>query len=101
MLTELLRELNPDVSGHFLVEDPAKIVAEQAALFSDFSVVLASGLADRTLRLLAVICDARRIPLFIATDVGFFGCLRIVAHEHTGMTRQSIYYELSNLVFNL
>ena len=43
---ELLLELNEDVKGEHVEEDPANLIREKKDFFSDFQLVIACGLND-------------------------------------------------------
>ena len=47
--TEFLLELNKDVNGDFVEEDPEELVGNNAAFFSGFTVVIATLLPEKAL----------------------------------------------------
>ncbi|XP_059164934.1 NEDD8-activating enzyme E1 regulatory subunit-like isoform X2 [Physella acuta] len=81
--TELLSELNEDVSGDFLEENVDDLIEKNPSFFSSFTAVIATQLSEKTLLELGRVLWERNIPLIICRCYGFIGYLRIVIKEHT------------------
>jgi amyloid beta precursor protein binding protein 1 len=83
----LLAELNPDVRLHdyatLTVEE--LLSSESTQLFDTFSIVVAVDVPESDLLALAAHCWQTNKPLVAARVCGFFGYLRVVVPEHTGM----------------
>lgn len=80
---ELLLEMNPDVQGDFLDENPEQILDNNSKYFNNFTLVIATRVPDKTLvRLARVLWDAE-VPLLLANSYGFIGSMRLVIKEHT------------------
>ncbi|KAI8801063.1 hypothetical protein BJ742DRAFT_839107 [Cladochytrium replicatum] len=80
--TELLQELNEDVSGYHLFEDPAELIAKKPDFFTQFSIVVACNLTETPLVELSEILWKAGIPLVVVRSYGFIGYLRICVPEH-------------------
>uniref|UniRef100_A0AAY4AZ05 NEDD8-activating enzyme E1 regulatory subunit n=1 Tax=Denticeps clupeoides TaxID=299321 RepID=A0AAY4AZ05_9TELE len=81
--TELLQELNSDVSGNFVEEAPDKLLDNDPEFFHRFSLVIGVQLPESTcLRLGAVLWNAE-VPFLVCRTYGLVGCMRLVVREHT------------------
>ena len=80
---ELLLELNDDVKGAWRQADPAALAASEPAFFAQFSLVVATQMADAALLPLADLLYAARVPLIVARSYGLLGYYRAVVPEHT------------------
>ncbi|XP_058942089.2 NEDD8-activating enzyme E1 regulatory subunit-like [Pocillopora verrucosa] len=80
--TELLLELNSDVSGDFIEETTDCLLRENSDYFKSFTVVIATQLPEETLLKLGSLLWSRNIPLLVCRSYGFIGCMRIVLQEH-------------------
>ncbi|KAJ3125154.1 NEDD8-activating enzyme E1 regulatory subunit [Physocladia obscura] len=78
----LLNELNPDVAGVHVFEDPSKIIAANSEFFEKFNLVIASQLSQADVNALSNICFSKNIPLMIVRAYGFIGYLRVQTNEH-------------------
>lgn len=81
--TELLSELNDDVSGDFVEEHPEKLLETNRGFFTQFSLVIATNVCERTLLKLAANLWERNIPLLVCRCYGFIGYMRLAVKEHT------------------
>ncbi|GFS05946.1 NEDD8-activating enzyme E1 regulatory subunit [Elysia marginata] len=81
--TELLSELNEDVSGDFLEENVDDLLQKNPAFFTSFTTVIATQLPERTLLDLGRVLWTANIPLLVCRCYGFIGYLRVVIKEHT------------------
>uniref|UniRef100_A0A8D0G203 NEDD8-activating enzyme E1 regulatory subunit n=1 Tax=Sphenodon punctatus TaxID=8508 RepID=A0A8D0G203_SPHPU len=81
--TELLQELNNDVSGNFVEESPDKLLDNDPLFFCRFSVVVATQLPESTLLRLAEVLWESNIPLLVCRTYGLIGYMRIVIKEHS------------------
>lgn len=81
--TELLQELNSDVSGNFVEESPEKLVDNNPEFFHRFTVVIGVQLPESTcLRLGSVLWNAS-VPFLVCKTYGLIGFMRLVVEEHT------------------
>ncbi|XP_060586198.1 NEDD8-activating enzyme E1 regulatory subunit-like isoform X4 [Ruditapes philippinarum] len=81
--TEYLSELNEDVSGDFMEEQPDKMLDTNVDFFNQFTVVIATNLCQRTLLKLGKCLWEKNIPLLVCRCYGFIGYMRLVVKEHT------------------
>nr|CAG8454704.1 3211_t:CDS:10 [Entrophospora candida] len=84
-VTQLLQELNEDVKGYYLSEDPITLIETRPEYFLQFSLVIMamSGVNEKQLLKLADTLWKAKIPLVVVQSVGFIGYFRIVLPEHT------------------
>ncbi|XP_052010067.1 NEDD8-activating enzyme E1 regulatory subunit isoform X2 [Xyrauchen texanus] len=81
--TELLQELNRDVSGNFVEENPDKLLDNDGEFFNRFSLVIGVQLPESTcLRLGTVLWEAG-VPFLVCKTYGLIGYMRLVVKEHT------------------
>uniref|UniRef100_A0A8C7X309 NEDD8-activating enzyme E1 regulatory subunit n=1 Tax=Oryzias sinensis TaxID=183150 RepID=A0A8C7X309_9TELE len=81
--TELLQELNGDVSGNFVEESPDKLLDNDPEFFHRFTIVIGVQLPESTcLRLGSVLWNAS-VPFLICKTYGLIGYMRLVVQEHT------------------
>ncbi|XP_070823904.1 NEDD8-activating enzyme E1 regulatory subunit [Chaetodon trifascialis] len=81
--TELLQELNSDVSGNFVEESPDKLLDNDPEFFHRFTIVIGVQLPESTcLRLGSVLCSAS-VPFLVCKSYGLIGYMRLVVQEHT------------------
>ncbi|XP_063801615.1 NEDD8-activating enzyme E1 regulatory subunit isoform X2 [Pseudophryne corroboree] len=80
---ELLQELNEDVTGHFIPENPDKLLDNDPSFFCKFTLVIATQLPESSLLHLAESLWNYNIPLLICRTYGFIGYMRIIVKEHT------------------
>jgi amyloid beta precursor protein binding protein 1 len=79
---DLLVEMNADVHGEFVVQDPDTLIDDNAKFFADFDVVIATQLSEHYAARLSEICTNLNVPLVIARSYGLLGQVRLVAREH-------------------
>ncbi|XP_052248440.1 NEDD8-activating enzyme E1 regulatory subunit-like isoform X1 [Dreissena polymorpha] len=80
--TELLSELNNDVTGDFVEESAESLLESNDGFFQQFTVVIATNLCERTLLKLGKCLWANNIPLLVCRCYGFIGYIRLVIREH-------------------
>ncbi|XP_025914819.1 NEDD8-activating enzyme E1 regulatory subunit isoform X1 [Apteryx rowi] len=80
--TELLQELNNDVSGNFVEESPEKLLDNDPSFFSHFNLVVATQLPESTLLRLAELLWNSNIPLLVCRTYGLVGYMRVIIKEH-------------------
>ncbi|XP_031424594.1 NEDD8-activating enzyme E1 regulatory subunit [Clupea harengus] len=81
--TELLQELNSDVSGNFVEEAPDKLLDNDPEFFHRFSLVVGVQLPESTcVRLGAVLWNAS-VPFLVCRTYGLTAYMRLVVREHT------------------
>uniref|UniRef100_A0A673YBV0 NEDD8-activating enzyme E1 regulatory subunit n=1 Tax=Salmo trutta TaxID=8032 RepID=A0A673YBV0_SALTR len=81
--TELLQELNTDVSGNFVEESPDKLLDNDPEFFHRFTLVIGVQLPESTcLRLGSVLWNAN-VPFLVCRTYGLVGYMRLVVKEHT------------------
>uniref|UniRef100_A0A8C0EDL1 NEDD8-activating enzyme E1 regulatory subunit n=1 Tax=Bubo bubo TaxID=30461 RepID=A0A8C0EDL1_BUBBB len=81
--TELLQELNTDVSGNFVEESPEKLLDNDPSFFRRFNLVVATQLPESTLLRLAELLWNSNIPLLVCRTYGLVGYMRVIIKEHT------------------
>ncbi|KAK7114181.1 NEDD8-activating enzyme E1 regulatory subunit-like isoform X2 [Littorina saxatilis] len=81
--TELLGELNDDVTGNFVEESVETLLESNPDYFSTFSVVVAINLHEKALLQLGGVLWEKNIPLLVCRCYGFIGYLRLAVREHT------------------
>uniref|UniRef100_A0A8C3LZD0 NEDD8-activating enzyme E1 regulatory subunit n=1 Tax=Chrysolophus pictus TaxID=9089 RepID=A0A8C3LZD0_CHRPC len=80
--TELLQELNNDVSGNFVEESPENLLDNDPSFFNRFNLVVATQLSESTVLRLAELLWNFNIPLLICRTYGLVGYMRIIIKEH-------------------
>uniref|UniRef100_A0A8V0XWP7 NEDD8-activating enzyme E1 regulatory subunit n=1 Tax=Gallus gallus TaxID=9031 RepID=A0A8V0XWP7_CHICK len=80
--TELLQELNNDVSGNFVEESPETLLDNDPSFFNRFNLVVATQLSESTVLRLAELLWNSNIPLLICRTYGLVGYMRIIIKEH-------------------
>ena len=86
-VTELLQELNEDVDGHYLEEDPVKLVEDHPALLEGFTIAIITGVQGAELAKLASFFWERNIPVVIVKINGFLASMRLAVQEHNSAWR--------------
>ena len=81
MVTNLLLELNDEVKGVGLDEDPVELIEKSPEFFSKFSCVVATDLPEQALLKLASELWTRKIPLCVGRAYGMIGMWRNVLPE--------------------
>ncbi|XP_057252564.1 NEDD8-activating enzyme E1 regulatory subunit isoform X2 [Pezoporus wallicus] len=81
--TELLQELNNDVSGNYVEESPEVLLDNNPSFFNCFNLVVATQLSESMLLRLAELLWNSNIPLLVCRTYGLVGYMRIVIKEHT------------------
>ncbi|XP_070575190.1 NEDD8-activating enzyme E1 regulatory subunit-like [Ptychodera flava] len=81
--TELLCELNADVSGDCVEETVEQLLESNPQVFEVFDVVIVTELPERTLLDLATFLWGADVPLLICRSYGFIGYMRMAIKEHT------------------
>ncbi|CAI2167652.1 14243_t:CDS:10 [Funneliformis geosporum] len=83
VVTEFLQELNEDVKGFHLPENPIALIENQPEYFLQFSIVITTNIPEKPLLKLADTLWNAKIPLVVVRTVGFIGYFRIALPEHT------------------
>ncbi|XP_069112998.1 NEDD8-activating enzyme E1 regulatory subunit-like isoform X3 [Argopecten irradians] len=81
--TELLGELNPDVTGDYVEDHPEKLLQSNPSFFNTCTMVIATNLCERTLLQLSKQLWSYNIPLLVCRCYGFIGYMRLALREHT------------------
>uniref|UniRef100_A0A8B9F5L6 NEDD8-activating enzyme E1 regulatory subunit n=1 Tax=Amazona collaria TaxID=241587 RepID=A0A8B9F5L6_9PSIT len=81
--TELLQELNSDVSGNYVEESPEVLLDNNPSFFNRFNLVVATQLSESVLLRLAELLWNSNIPLLVCRTYGLFGYMRVIIKEHT------------------
>lgn len=79
---EFLLEMNPDVRGHAVVEDPQKLIADKIEFFDSFTVVVATQIYGAAIIELSKYLKAKDIVFINIRGNGLIGELRIQKEEH-------------------
>ncbi|KAK6174690.1 hypothetical protein SNE40_017921 [Patella caerulea] len=80
--TELLSELNEDVSGDFIEESPSNLIENNPDFFASFTIVIATNMDEKSLLQLGELLWNLHVPLLICRCYGFIGYIRLVVKEH-------------------
>ena len=80
---QMLLELNSDVRGDYIDEEPEQILHNSPDFFNNFTVVVATSLAEKSLILLSQRLWELNIPLIVCRSIGFIAYMRIQVKEHT------------------
>eukprot|EP00743_Colponemidia_sp_Colp-15_P002951 GILK01003192.1.p1 GENE.GILK01003192.1~~GILK01003192.1.p1 ORF type:complete len:545 (-),score=108.62 GILK01003192.1:57-1649(-) len=83
VVKDLLLEMNPDVQGAAIAQDPLHIIQHNASFFDDFTLIIATQLPEDSMKKLAAICEQLRKPLICGHSYGFVGFVRLYSAEHT------------------
>ncbi|XP_040926017.1 NEDD8-activating enzyme E1 regulatory subunit isoform X2 [Betta splendens] len=81
--TELLQELNSDVSGNFVEESPDKLLDNDPEFFQRFTIVIGVQLPESTCLRLSSVLWAVSVPFLICKTYGLIGYMRLAVQEHT------------------
>ncbi|XP_017879127.1 NEDD8-activating enzyme E1 regulatory subunit isoform X1 [Ceratina calcarata] len=81
--TQMLLELNSDVRGDYIDEEPEQILSNNPDFFNNFTVVVATSLVEKSLILLSRRLWELNIPLIVCRSIGFIAYMRIQVKEHT------------------
>lgn len=80
--TRLLLEMNHEVRGESRQESVEQVLDVDPDFFSNFSLVIACGLSEKSLLLLSNKLDKCKIPLLVVRTSGFLGYIRLQLAEH-------------------
>ncbi|XP_053987743.1 NEDD8-activating enzyme E1 regulatory subunit isoform X2 [Hylaeus anthracinus] len=80
---QMLLELNSDVRGDYIDEEPEEILYNSPDFFNNFTVVVATSLVEKSLILLSQRLWDLNIPLIVCRSIGFIAYMRIQVKEHT------------------
>uniref|UniRef100_A0A3Q2D3G3 NEDD8-activating enzyme E1 regulatory subunit n=1 Tax=Cyprinodon variegatus TaxID=28743 RepID=A0A3Q2D3G3_CYPVA len=81
--TELLQELNSDVSGNFVEESPDKLLDNDPEFFHRFTIVIGVQLPESTCLRLGSVLWTASVPFLVCKTYGLLGYMRLVVQEHT------------------
>ncbi|KAF4090858.1 hypothetical protein AMELA_G00030410 [Ameiurus melas] len=81
--TELLQELNSDVSGNFVEEDADKLLENDPEFFNRFSLVISVQLPESVCLRLACVLWKASVPFLVCRTYGLVGYMRLAVKEHT------------------
>lgn len=81
-VTELLQELNTDVSGNFVEESLTSLIDNDREFFRTFTIIIATQVPEKTLMRLSEVCWQLNVPLLAVRSYGLFGYLRLQVAEH-------------------
>lgn len=80
--TQMLLELNRDVRGDFIDENPEEILYNNPDFFNNFTIVVATAVSEKTLITLSKKMWELNIPFIVCQSIGFIGYMRIQTQEH-------------------
>ncbi|XP_062845507.1 NEDD8-activating enzyme E1 regulatory subunit isoform X2 [Trichomycterus rosablanca] len=81
--TELLQELNTDVSGNFVEEDADKLLDNDQEFFHRFSLVIGVELPESVCVRLGDVLWKAGVPFLVCRTYGLVGYMRLAVKEHT------------------
>lgn len=67
---ELLKELNPNVAGHWVNEAPEKLPENNLGILEKFTVVIGTGISEKTASLIGDFLWTRDIPFILVRPYG-------------------------------
>ncbi|XP_032792301.2 NEDD8-activating enzyme E1 regulatory subunit [Daphnia magna] len=79
--TQLLMELNSDVKGDYIEETCDQLLSNNPDFFCSFSVVIATGLTEKSLHSLSSNLWQNNVPLVVSVSYGFIGSIRLQVSE--------------------
>lgn len=79
---ETLLEMNEDVRGEAVIEEPSALIASQPDFFSRFTLVVASQMRMSQLVALESVLTPRGIPFIAVRTFGLLASLRVFSSEH-------------------
>ncbi|KAL9658119.1 hypothetical protein ABK040_013032 [Willaertia magna] len=82
-VSEVLQELNPDVKGAFLAEDPLVVFEKSPEFFNQFNFIIASQMPIYQVEKLAKFCYEKDKTLVLVRSYGMIGYIRIIKKTHT------------------
>ncbi|KAB2610633.1 NEDD8-activating enzyme E1 regulatory subunit-like [Pyrus ussuriensis x Pyrus communis] len=80
---QFLQELNDSVKAKFIEEYPEVLIETNPSFFSQFTLVVATQLGERSMVKLDRICREANVILIFARSYGLTGLVRISLKEHT------------------
>ncbi|XP_067905163.1 NEDD8-activating enzyme E1 regulatory subunit [Heterodontus francisci] len=80
--TELLQELNSDVSGNFMEESLEQLLENDPTFFLRFNMVIATQLSENLLLRLSTVLWNADVPLLVCRTYGLVGYMRLAVKEH-------------------
>jgi len=80
--TQLLMELNLDVKGDYIEETCDQLLSNNPEFFCSFSVIIATGLNEKSLHSLSTYLWQKNVPLLSCLSYGFIGMIRSQLSEH-------------------
>ncbi|KJE88986.1 ThiF family protein [Capsaspora owczarzaki ATCC 30864] len=82
VVTELLQELNTDVSGNFVEEPLQSLLDNDVEFFRPFTLMIATQLSSKMLARVSEVCVKLGIPFLAVRSYGLIGYLRLQIGEH-------------------
>ena len=80
--TRLLLELNGEVRGDFVDESPEQVLNNREDFFTNFDLVIACEIGEKTLAKLSSSLWNSNIPLMVVKSYGLLGYIRLQVREH-------------------
>ena len=81
--TRFLLELNPEVRGDCVDESPEQVLNNRPDFFSNFHLVIATEIGEKTMLTLSSLLWKANVPLMIVKTYGLLGYIRLQVREHT------------------
>lgn len=95
---QLLTELNEDVEGSHIDEDPAKYIdSKDEEFFKKFALIVAWDMTDAQMDNLTQVGDSLNVPLIFLRSYGMIGYLREYQREHTCIQSKPADKEIDDL----
>uniref|UniRef100_K3W937 NEDD8-activating enzyme E1 regulatory subunit n=1 Tax=Globisporangium ultimum (strain ATCC 200006 / CBS 805.95 / DAOM BR144) TaxID=431595 RepID=K3W937_GLOUD len=82
VVTELLLEMNSDVSGSFRHANPLHVLQTEPNYLDQFSLVIATQCDEATVALLGDLCAQKNLPLLVVHSYGLVGYFRLQIAQH-------------------
>ncbi|TMW59730.1 hypothetical protein Poli38472_004799 [Pythium oligandrum] len=82
-VTELLLEMNSDVSGSYRHANPQHVLENEPEYLDQFQLVIATQVEERVTKRLGELCASKKIPLILVNSYGLLGYFRLQVAQHT------------------
>lgn len=82
-VTKWLLELNPDVRGEAVNENPAHLIDNNPEFFKKFDLIISNDLSENYIKKIGEICANWHISLIVLRSAGLIGSVRVYDAVHT------------------
>jgi amyloid beta precursor protein binding protein 1 len=82
VVSQIIAELNPEVQGSFLANDPDEVLESSSSFFDRFNFIIASNMKPQSLKKLSQYCYDNKKVLIIVRSYGMIGYIRTITRSH-------------------